>query len=245
MLIIACDINTIIDISCFFASKSESESKLNVWNFTFYMSYYSFYDCAFLNKRLLFLFCSSNIITLLSFYLSNLIFSKWFMFFFHHFILESVFMTFWWTTFLNQMMKTINVSSYSLFSSLFTCHVTRFMIAHFWTNVCVFFFEFEHDYSSILFFVRLNLFNVIHVLFSSSYIRECACDVLMINIFDSNDEIDRCFFILVVFFAFYMSYYLKVASFILFVELRIVEWEVEWRISSVKIRRSHFHAWYF
>jgi hypothetical protein len=49
----------------------------------------------------------------------------------------------------------------------------------------------------------------------------------MINISDSNDEVDRCFFIFVVFFALYMSYYLKVASFILFVELRIVELKVE------------------
>jgi hypothetical protein len=145
------------------------------------------------------------------------------MFFSHHFILESVFMTFWWTTFLNQMMKSINVSSYSLFSSFFTCHVIYFMIAHFWTNVCVFFFEFEHDYSSVLFFVKFNLFNVIHVLFSSFYTRECARDVLMINISDSNDEVDRCFFILVVLFVLYMSYYLRAASLTFFVELRIVE----------------------
>ncbi len=154
-------------------------------------------------------------------------------------------MTFWWTTFLNRMMKSINVSLYSLFSSLFTCHIIRFMIAHFWTNVCDFFFEFEHDYSSILFFVKFNFFNVIHVLFSSFYIRECVHDVLMINILDSNDEVDRCFFILVVFFALYMSYYLRIASFILFVEWSIVELEAELRISNVKTRRFRFHAWYF
>jgi hypothetical protein len=49
----------------------------------------------------------------------------------------------------------------------------------------------------------------------------------MNNIPESNDEADQCFFILVVLFAFYMSYYLRAASLILFVELRIVELEAE------------------
>jgi hypothetical protein len=95
----------------------------------------------------------------------------------------------------------------TLETSLSTCHITRSMIAHFWINVCCFYFEFEHNHSSIFLFVELNLLKVIHVLFSSFYTRECTHDVLMNNISESNDEVDQCFFILVVLFAFYMSCY--------------------------------------
>ncbi len=70
-----------------------------------------------------FFFSNSNMIILLFYSLSNLIFSMWFIFFSHYLTLKNVFVTFWWSTFLTRMMKSIDVSSYSLFSSLFTCHI--------------------------------------------------------------------------------------------------------------------------